>query len=327
VLVGCGAIAERSWLPALARHPAVIDRLTLVDPDAERACRMAERFGVPRHTGDLASVLDGATGAIIAAPARWHHRLALECLRSGVAVLCEKPLALSKDEADEIVREAQEAGVSAGVANTRRLFPVSRRVRDLIADGGIGRPRSLRFLQGEVFDWPAASDSYFGPNAGTKGVLLDIGAHVLDLICWWLGGRPRLVDYRDDSFGGTEAMARIALELDGCAIDVQLSWLNRLANLFRIEGEEGAIEAGIFDREVLTLVDRRGRAERVRAGRTATPANELVDDFLDVLRSRRAPLIPASEVAPSIALIDECYSRRLRFDMPWHDAMERIRVG
>ena len=133
------------------------------------------------------------------------------------------------------------------VNQTRRLFPANRQIRELLAAGAIGRPSRIVYEMGEPFEWPAVSDSYFGTKGSGKGVLLDTGAHIVDLVTWWLGGKPQLTRFRDDSFGGTEAVAAIELEHGGCRASIRLSWLSKLRNFYRIEGERGSIEGEVYD--------------------------------------------------------------------------------
>lgn len=301
----------------------------LVDRDEARARALARRFRVPRTAAALDEVLDEIDGAVLAVPPHLHHPLALQCVRRGVHVLCEKPLADTAEKAAEIVEEARRAGVRVAVNNTRRLFPACRKVKELLDAGAIGTPRRLSFVHGEVFDWPIATDSYFGVKGGGRGVLLDVGAHALDQALWWLGGEPALRDYRDDSFGGTEASAAVRFESAGCEVEIRLSWLSKLENVYRIRGDRGVLEAGVYDTHALHRTDASGRRRKLRCpgrpGVYAELAEPLVANFLDVLAGGAEPLVSAAAVLPSIALLDACYARRERFDMPWHDAWQRLR--
>jgi predicted dehydrogenase len=320
-LIGCGAIAETAHLPALLRDPSVRSRLILVDPAAERVEQLARQHGINITCADFREILDQIDGAVVAAPPRFHYSVSLACLERRVHVLCEKPLCVELHHAEELVEASKRTGAVLAVNQTRRLFPAFQHVRELLASHAIGRPRRLTYELGEAFDWPAASDSYFGAKGGGKGVLLDLGAHIVDLVAWWLGGRPQVVDYRDDSFGGTEAVAQADLEYQGCRISIRLSWLSRLRNVYRIDGDTGSIEGGFNDWATLTLRAANGSARRIRTAdqpkRFDEFPNRLIDNFLDVIRTGTAPIVPAREVLPSLQIISECYARRAQFDMPW----------
>lgn len=325
-VVGCGAIAELFHLPALRRHADVMARAVLVDPNTERAAELAKRFGAAGSAASLDEVIAQIDAALILTPPRLHFPLALRCLRQGKHVLCEKPLAESGAEVDELVRVAAEAGVAVVVNNTRRLIPAYQAVRERVANGSIGQVRRIAIAFGEPFDWPAAGDGYFGVKAGGKGVLADLGAHALDLACWWLGAEPSLAAYHDDSFGGTEAVAQVDLRAPGVTVSIRVSWLSKLSNTYRIEGSEAVLEGSLHDFEAFTV--RRGTQttrERVDGAKPfAEYGNALLDNFIEVAAGRAAPLVSAADVRPSIGLIEACYANRRRFDVPWHEAYTRL---
>ncbi len=329
-LVGCGAIAEQFHLPALARSLSLAAQLIPVDADLDRARAFAERHGTRPPAADLGDVLDEIDGAIIAVPHGLHHRLTLQCIRSGVRVLCEKPIAERPHEVREIVEESDRLGVAVAVNNTRRLVPALRAVKELIAAGEIGQLRTLSLSLGERFGWPAVTPSYFGAAGSGKGVLLDVGAHVIDLVCWWLGDKPEIISYQDDSRGGTEAVVKLTVALGECRGDIRLSWLSTLENTYRIEGDGGAIEGGIFDLSSFTTVTPSGKRTTRKTAEIKTYnelANPLIENFIAVAAGDAEPLISARDVAPSIELIDECYSRRSRFEMPWYDTFAEAPVA
>ena len=330
-VIGCGAIARAAHVPALAKHPEVRNRLVLVDRDLDRANALAREFGIARTAADYRDALPAVQGAVIALPHHLHFPVALDCLRAGVHVLCEKPLAGSAAEAAQLVAASEQAGVALAVNQARRLFPPSEAAHRLVQEGAIGTLRFIGYYDGAKYDWPTASGFAFGLQGGGKGVLLDIGAHVLDLICWWLGHQPRVTDYVDDSVGGSEAVAKVAL-LDGTARgEVHLSWLAKLENGFRIEGDVGTIIGNLYDWETLQLASPSGRRKSIslktRVRSIKDISSLVVENFLGVVEKREAPLVPGRDVVPSIALIEECYARRRRFNMPWQDDLEPIRYA
>ena len=327
-VIGCGAIARSAHVPALVRHAGVRKRAILVDQDEDRASALAGEFGIATTAADYRDVLPAVQGAVIAVPHHLHFPIALDCLRAGVHVLCEKPLAASATEAAQLVAAAKRARVGLAVNHIRRLFPPSQAVRYLLHQGAIGTVRFIGFSDGAKYDWPAASGFAFGLRSGGKGVLFDIGAHVLDLICWWLGSRPpRITDYVDDSCGGSEAVAKVSFADERGTLrgEVHLSWLAKLQNGFRIEGDEGTITGSTFDFESLEVTSKSGGGRRrtvpitTRVRSLGDIAPMIMENFLAVIAGDEAPLVAGRDVVPSIGLIEECYARRRRFPMPWQD--------
>ncbi len=160
------------------------------------------------------------------------------------------------------MRLPSSSHVTLAVNNTRRLFPPSRKVHELLSEGAIGAVRFLGYYDGAKYGWLSASGFAFGLRGTGKGVLLEAGAHVLDLVCWWLGHRPHVTAYVDDSFGGSEAVAKVSFTDGGARGEVHLSWLGKLRNGFRIEGEAGSIVGSVYDWHAVELTSRSGKRKQ-----------------------------------------------------------------
>lgn len=327
-VVGCGAIARSFHLPALASLPGVADRLTVVDREPGRADAVLREFRANRAATDHREVVHEADAAIVAVPQEFHARVTLDFLRAGVPVLCEKPLATSLAEATSLVREAEATGTVLAVNNTRRVYPAARATCEWIRSGRAGRIRRIEAYEGDRFGWPLASGSTFGRGGTGKGVLQDVGAHTLDMICWWLGERPRITRYLDDAMGGSEAVARVEFAGDGYDGVVHLSWLNRLSNTFRVEGEEETLEGRIRAWDAIQLSGPGSRSRKLRL-RPEVPSfaevnSYVIRRFLGAVRGEGMPAVAGKDVLPSIGMIEECYGRRQRFAMPWLDTVAEV---
>jgi len=316
-VVGCGAIARSFHLPALASIRGVADHLTVVDRDPGRVAAAEREFRASRAATDHRDVIHEADGAIVAVPQEFHAEVAMDFLRAGVPVLCEKPLATTLEHASALVAAADAGGTVLAVNNTRRFYPAVRAAREWIQSGRLGPIRRVEIHEGASFNWPLAGGSTFGRGGTGKGVLQDVGAHALDMVCWWLGERPRITRYLDDAMGGSEAVARVEFAGDGYAGVVHLSWLSRLPNAFRLEGQQGTVEGGILAWDAIRL----SRRLRLRPEVRSFPQvkDHVIANFLGAVRGECRPAVPGREVLPSIAMIEECYGRRERFPMPWLD--------
>jgi predicted dehydrogenase len=283
---------------------------------------------VSHFATDYRETLAEADGAIITTPAHLHYDIARQCLAAGVHVLSEKPLAETAQEGRDLQADADRRGLHIAVNNTRRLMPVSAAIAALIQRGDLGTLQRIEFFEGDRFDWPSASGAMFGLGGNGRGVLQDWGAHVLDLICWWVGDKPEIADYADDSFGGSEAVAHISLEHDSCQIDVRLNWLAKQRNTVVIRGDRAEVEFGIYDLASYVMRTGSGGKRKVRipsdVGSFGDIPAVLIDNFLAVVQHDVPPLVAARDVLPSIELIEDCYARRKRFDMPWHPSIQEV---
>jgi predicted dehydrogenase len=323
-LIGCGAIAESYYLPALARHPRVLETLILVDQNIDRARKLAAALNVKQCFADYREVLEKITGVIIALPTPLHHPISMEFISRGVPVLCEKPLAESADKAREIVELAHKMGVDLATNYSQRLWSQFAKVKEIIASRSMGEPVSIKYYVGEVFIWPTVSGFYFNSAGSDRGVLLDRGAHVLDHICWWLGGKPKVIRFQNDSFGGGEAVAHVQFKHNKCVGEVKLSWLSSFPCKFVVEFEQGSIEGDIYYPQSVLLRTNGGPQKRVKlkSETYAGLAQKIVSNFIEVVTGSEKPLVPASDVLDSISFTDECYAVATRFEMPWYEILE-----
>jgi predicted dehydrogenase len=328
-LIGCGAIAEQYYLPALARHPDVLDNLILVDRDVARAQLLAERFNVKDCLADYHPALDEVDGAIVALPTGLHHSVSMDFLSRGLHVLCEKPLAECVDKARQMVAEAQKTGAVLATDYLQRLWPQFVKVKELIANGVLGEPLSIKYAVGEVFNWPTVSGFYFRSQPSSRGVLRDRGAHVFDHICWWLGGKPKLISSLNDSFGGSEATALVRFEHDKCVGEVALSWLSSFPCKFAVQCEAGSIEGDVYYSQdvVLRMATRPPKRVKLKSEDSLAAGDKMVTNFIRVLTNGEKPLVAGSDVLDSIEFIDECYAAAARFPMPWYQIMETKQSG
>lgn len=323
-LVGCGAIADFFHLPALSRRPDLINQLILVDRNLDRARELREQLGAADAVADHRDIVEHVDGAIVATPHHLHHPITMDFVRAGAHVLSEKPLAETAAEVDEIVEAADEAGVQVAVNHTRRLFSSVQEVKRLIASGELGEVTEIDYELGEPFEWPAATDSYFGTKAGGRGVLFDTGAHIVDLVCWWMGGEPEIVEYLDDARGGTEAVAELTLRRGATTSRIRLSWLSKLRNEYRVVGSRGSVAGGVYEWSSYRAIGPDG-TRKIRTDRARTFddfSDMLLSNFTDVIAGRDAPIVSAADARTSIVVIDACYRRRKPFEEPWHDACE-----
>lgn len=323
-LIGCGAIAENYYLPALARFPEMMEKLILVDPNQERVQMLAAQFKTKEWRSSSHDIPEGTKGVIIALPTYLHHPVSMDFLARGVPVLCEKPLAESASKAREMVDMANKTGTALATNYSQRLWAQFAKVKGIIADQSLGEPISIKYYVGEIFNWPTQTGFLFSPASSGRGVLLDRGAHILDHICWWLGGKPEVVSFKNDSFGGGEAVAHVKFKYHKCVGDVRLSWLSKFPCKFMVEFERGSIEGEVYYPQSILVRTAGGPQKRVSliSGSYAELGHKIVDNFIGVALGREEPLVPGKTVLDSVCFTDDCYAVASRFDMPWYEIAE-----
>ena len=214
----------------------------LVDNDLGRAQILATKYGVTAAS-DYRDLLEQTDCVLVATPHSTHGEIVADCLEAGKVVLCEKPLATTVAECDEMIACASRSSGELYVGLFRRMFPSYRWLKHLLDTSHLGRTESFLFEEGGSYNWPTATGFFWNRSLAGGGVLADTGAHTVDLLCWWLGDWES-VEYSDDNLGNMEANCRLEITMKtGVKGALTLSRTHALSNRFRIECEHGWFEA------------------------------------------------------------------------------------
>lgn len=315
-LVGCGAISEEYYIPALRKFADVRENVWLVDPSEARRLELAQRSGLDaaKAVGSISDLPSDVRVAFNATPSHLHLPTTLELIARGVSVFVEKPLTEGGEDARTLLKAAEAKGVTLSVNQYRRRFPAYRTVREYLQSGRIGAIQSLTWSEGGKFGWPTQSGFYFRrpwANGQPRGALLDTGAHIVDIVAWWLDRDLGVTSARTDGWGGPEALVVASLEGGGAKVDLRISFLATLSNEYRIEGDRGVIRGSCYDSRRFYFQPA-GGAERAVISRgpaiKAAIGDELVGDFVERAISGGAPLIDAASVVRSLNIIDDIYA-------------------
>jgi predicted dehydrogenase len=326
-LIGCGAAAQTYYLPALKKNSQLWNHLYLVDTNNERAGAIQTELPGSEIINDYHELLTKVRGVIIALPHSVHYPVAMDFINNGVHVLCEKPLAESTREILEMVGAATEKKIELAVNNTRRMYPTFQKIKNIIDNNEIGKVTSIRIIEGNTFGWQSATGFYVNPKVTNRGVLLDIGAHVVDLVCWWLQQKPDVHYYEDDSFGGPESIAHLFGQIGECKIEIFINRLCDIPSSYSITGELAQISGQITQWNNMEI-RREGKIKNIQLDVKQTAPKDFVEiifqNFIDIVIRNAKPLIPANSVLDSIKCIEECYNKRKRISFPFYENMEHF---
>lgn len=185
-LIGFGA---RATLREEVHRPGRGSRITAVCDPSERARDDARRL-LPDAlvTDDLDELLaSGIDAVMVLTPDDTHASLSIRALEAGVAVFCEKPLAIDLADADAMLETARHTGSRLYIGHNMRHMPVITLMRGLIQDGRIGDVRAVwvRHFVGHGGDY--YFKDWHADRRRTTGLLLQKGAHDIDIIHWLAG--------------------------------------------------------------------------------------------------------------------------------------------
>jgi len=269
--IGCGGIAN-GHLPAY-RDVDGIETVAVCDIDEQAAQARAEEFDVPAIYTDWRELLaDERVDAVsVLLPHHLHRDVAVAAAEAGKSILCEKPMATSLSEVDDMIAAADDAGVVLMVGQILRFRPANIKARELIRDGAIGEVRNVlrrRLGKSEGF----RSEWARNPEEAGGWVLYGFGAHEVDMILWLNDGEP----------GDVFAQARVNNEYwnDYDELTVQMALVDGPMSTYQhsLNTPFGAWECMVIGTEGAMMID----SEQIRLG------DEVIEAPLDSPASWRA---------------------------------------
>lgn len=187
-IIGCGMMGQahaRAW----AQRPDAELRV-VHDPDLARADALGASHSA-RAVSDWieAAQADDIEIVSVCTPVHLHHEIAIAAARAGKHVLCEKPVALSLEQADAMAAAAAEAQVQMGISYQYRGRARYQCYKKLIASGALAGPLLARFVDFREVRPKTAMHR----TTRNGGPIIDMAGHFFDLMRWLTGEEPLTV--------------------------------------------------------------------------------------------------------------------------------------
>jgi predicted dehydrogenase len=183
-VIGAGFIGP-SHIEAL-RRLGDIEIAGLADIDEQTAKTKSEMLSVDTYYGDYRKLIgDGTIQVVhICTPNNLHYKMAKEALEAGKHVICEKPLAMTAAEAEELVKLAARKKLVNAIHFNIRYYPLMRQLKVMVEKGDIGDIFAVHgsYLQDWLFH-PTDYNWRLEPKmSGQSRAIADVGSHWIDLI-------------------------------------------------------------------------------------------------------------------------------------------------
>src|ERR1700674_927700 len=299
------------------------------EPSAGRLATFESQYPSARAYADYKRLLrDGDVAAVIVAtPTSTHREVTGDCLRAGVHVLVEKPLASTVADAEAMSVLAAETGRTLMVGHTFLFNPAVRAIKRYIDDGLLGEVRYLYFQR-----------TGLGPIRQDVNALWDLAPHDLSMLRYWLNADPVDLAARGESYlkPGTEDVVFVTLNYpDRVLASVHVSWLDPVkVRRITVVGDRKMI---VFDDthaiEKLRIYDHGadyqpregGFAEFIAAVRDGDiviprleplePLREELAHFVDCINTTNTPATSASDGVAIVRVLERA-ERELRSSSP-----------
>lgn len=323
-IIGCGKISQVRHIPEYSENPSA--RLVgYFDNNYQRAVQMAEQYGGKAYSSLDELLADPEIEAVSVCVANVAHcEVTLKALKAGKHVLCEKPMAITIDECEEMVRTAEECGKKLMIGQNQRLAAAHVKARKMVEDGVIGKVLTFRTAFGHSGpeNWsvdPGRNTWFFDRRQAAMGVMADLGIHKTDLIQYLLGQKvvastARLVTLDkigpDGNLIGVDDNSICIYEMSGGAVGTMTaSWTYYGAedNSTVIFGTKGSLTIYDIDRAPIVLRTSDGKVENIEAGEIQTNANQtrsgIIDAFMDCLVNDCEPSISGKDVLAAMRAV------------------------
>jgi len=333
-VIGCGKIAQKGHLPALARlrREGLVDLVAVADINERVAKRIAKVFGASgwhKDPGEVARRPD-IDAVCICTPTPTHAELVKLFASFGKHVLVEKPLCRTYEEAMAIKEVVETSGIVLSVVQNYRYISAVRQAKKIILSSRLGRILSLQGVLHRPFPirWTRSLWLY-----EEGGVIYDHGPHLIDMALWLMGvARPEDITsiraYGGDLLGQagfinhTQAILELA---NGSSAALSLSWLSGTEEFtLRFHGTGGYLAIDVLNDayveqhgltspiDLFRLYSRGLRAAIRDYARGLNPYDrpmqvypELISDFVEALEGRGPVPVRLDEAMTTVFVLDE----------------------
>lgn len=327
-IIGCGRISPNHIAAALGND---MDIVALCDIKEERMVEIIQNFQLSKKTpqyADYKDMLQAETPELVAicTESGKHGKIALDCLEAGANLIIEKPIALSLQDADQIILKAKEKNLKVSACHQNRFNKSVEKIREALEDNRFGKlmytTAHIRWNRGESYYRQAP---WRGTWAQDGGALMNQCIHNIDLLRWMMGDEVIEVvgmtdnlchDYIEaEDFG--IALIRFANGGYGIVEGTTNIYPKNLEETLYIFGEKGTVKAGgqsVNLIEEWQFADSLDNPAEVISKYSENPPNvygfghkPLYADVIDAIKSDRQPYVTATHGRNALELVLAIY--------------------
>ncbi|HSL31181.1 MAG TPA: Gfo/Idh/MocA family oxidoreductase [Anaerolineales bacterium] len=275
---------------------------------------LAEQYGAKVYP-TLETMLPDVDVVDICSPTHLHHEMTLKAAAAGKHVICEKPLARTTEQAQEMIRACRKAGVQLLVAHVVRFFPEYALAHAAVTGGQIGKPGVIRLHRGSYRPKKPAGN-WFLDEAKSGGILMDLMIHDYDY-ARWVAGEVEMVSARRVTEHHPDAPVDYGLVIlghrSGALSHIAGAWAYpppTFRTRLEIAGDRGLIE---FDSDgsapIQNLILKTGGSESPDVGLPSSPVSESpyttqIKEFYRALADGESTRVAASDGLAAVQIAE-----------------------
>lgn len=319
-VIGCGSISQYRHLPEYEANPYV-QIVAVCDSNKKRAKEIANKYGVNMYTDYNELINCEELDAVsVCTPNDLHASISIVALQSGIHVLCEKPMATSKKDAEMMIEAAEKSGKKLMIGHNQRFVTSHQKAKQLIENGEIGKIYSFRTAFGhsgpENWSVDGKESWFFKKDEAFLGAMGDLGVHKADLIRYILNEEITEVG------AFVETSAKTFSNVDDCAVcmlksesgiigTLAASWsyVSKEDNSTIIYGEKATLRLEDDPTYSLILQYKNGEVvkyelDKIQSNAAVGQSNShVIEQFVESILSDKEPLINGVEGMKSLEVI------------------------
>ena len=309
-IAGCGKYAENVFLPTFQLLKK--SRMHIVYSASEaRAQAISNKFSIPNFTSDFDEFLKNDIDVVYIAGSNYNHYAnVIKAAEAGKHILCEKPLALSSEEAEEMIKICEENNVILSVNYVHRFHPLVRKAKELIDNHMLGTVVSISVNFNA--DIPPSDNFRFKRDKSGGGALRDIGTDMIDLLRYFGGEITEIKGFMDNIIYKSEvedfASGIVRFEKSGFGYFNVSFNTKKYFNRIEILGYNGAISIdniiGKKNTQSRLTIDLQGESKKAFRKK----ANKLLfrlRDFQSAMLGNHSPMVSGYDGVVNIKLMEQ----------------------
>ncbi|MCJ8008264.1 Gfo/Idh/MocA family protein [Lederbergia wuyishanensis] len=300
-VVGSGKLGQRH-LSAWSKIEG-IEIVGVIARNQERLEKVASEYGTKAFNSIDELVANTEVDVFdICTPTHTHAALVMEAANQKKHIICEKPLALTSEEAEDIIKVCAENNVQLLVAQTLRFFPEYVNAREQVKNGAIGKPGVMRLSRGVPYP---AKDSWYTDESKSGGLFMDLGVHDLDWVLWTFGDVERVMAKRVQRSGLEYGFINLKMT-DGTIAHVELSWAEtKFKASFELTGDKGMITYDHDDSNPLVVQFRSDENAQIpRSIMEKDPYQRQLEHFVQCISGEAQPIVTAEDALKVIKVVE-----------------------
>ncbi|KXA90626.1 hypothetical protein AKJ57_04030 [candidate division MSBL1 archaeon SCGC-AAA259A05] len=306
-VVGCGMIAYAHTMAY--EEDERVKLVAFCDKDESKAKEFAQKLDANFYIDHEEMSRESLDGISICTPPSTHMKIAKTFLSKQTDVLCEKPLAISASEGNEMIKTAAENNALLLTAFKYRFFDETEKTKELISQGEIGKVITFRNMFGGEVN--AAEKWLSKGDISGGGVLMDNGVHSVDLIRFLFGEVKEIMAKNTISVQDidVEDSARLLLRMkSGSVGTVNLSWSVPHPSPYYLEvyGSENSILVG-WNGLYLYDKDKEEWTETGKSSGEKKAFQKEISHFVDCIEEKETPAASGEDGLKALEIIEAAY--------------------